>query len=247
MHPCGKAVVIWLGLLVGSLAPASAAEVKVLTARALATVLAKAGSDFERTSGHKLHVIEGFGPDFVRRINSGEEFDLLISAPPIVDSLVGSGKIAQGSRTVLTRAGTGVGVKAGAPKPDVSTVDGFKRAILNANSVGYLRIAGVPQLMERLGIADAIKSKVRIPDTDIVSELVAKGEIELGVVVTTQIITTPGVELAGQLPEDIQIYIMFAGGVSSASKSLDATRALMDFIKGPVAAPIVKAQGMEPQ
>jgi molybdate transport system substrate-binding protein len=101
--------------------------------------------------------------------------------------------------------------------------------------------------MDKLGIADAIKAKVTIPETDIVSELVAKGELELGIVVSTQIMTTPGVELAGQLPEEIQIYIMFAGGVSSSSKAPEAAHALIDFIRGPVAAPVVRSQGMEPQ
>ena len=138
-------------------------------------------------------------------------------------------------------------MRAGAPKPDVSTVDAFKRAMLNAKSIGYLRIAGVPQLMDKLGIADAIKAKVTIPETDIVSELVAKEELELGIVVSTQIMTTPGVELAGQLPQEIQIYIMFAGGVSSSSKAPEAARALIDFIRGPVAAPVVSSQGMEAQ
>ena len=151
------------------------------------------------------------------------------------------------SRTLLTRAGTGVEVKAGASKPDVSTIDAFRRTVLNAKSIGYLRIAGVPQLMEKLGIADTIKPKVTIPDTDIVSELVAKGALELGIVVTTQIMTTPGVELAAQLPGEIQIYIMFVGGVSSGSKAPDAARALMDFIRGPVAAPVIRSQGMELQ
>ena len=94
-------------------------------------------------------------------------------------------------------------MRAGAPKPDISSVEAFKRALLNAKSIAYLRVGGVPQLVERLGIAEAIKSKVIIPDTDIVSELVAKGEIELGIPVITQILTTPGVELVGPLPPEI--------------------------------------------
>jgi molybdate transport system substrate-binding protein len=244
---CLATFVMSFGLLAGSAVSAGAAEVKVLTAHALATVLAKVGNEFERTTGHRLNVIDGFGPDFVRRINGGEDFDLLISLPATIDSLSSNGKISGASRTLLTRAGTGVEVKAGAPKPDISTVDAFKRAMLNAKSIGYLKIAGVPQLMDKLGLTDAIKAKVTIPDSDIVSELVAKGELEVGIVVTTQIMTTQGVELAGQLPEDIQIYIIFAGGVSATSKAPDAARALIDFIRGPVAAPVIRAQGMEPQ
>jgi molybdate transport system substrate-binding protein len=97
-----------------------------------------------------------------------------------------------------------VGVRSGAPKPDITSVEAFKRALLNAKSIGYLPTGAVQQLVDRLGIADAIKSKVTIPASDIVSELVAKGELELGVVVITQILTTPGVELVGPLPPEIR-------------------------------------------
>jgi molybdate transport system substrate-binding protein len=117
-----------------------------------------------------------------------------------------------------------VEVRTGAPKPDVSTVEAFKRALLNAKSIGYLRVCGVPQLVDRLGIADAIKSKVTILDTDAVSELVAKGEHELGVVVIAQILTTPGVELVGPLSSEIQFYTMFVAGISANSKVRDALR-----------------------
>jgi molybdate transport system substrate-binding protein len=132
-----------------------------------------------------------------------------------------------------------------ATRPDISSVEAFKRALLNAKSIAYLRVGGVPQLVERLGIAEAIKSKVTIPDTDIVSELVAKGEIELGIPVITQILTTPGVELVGPLPPEIQYYIQFVAGVSANSKAPDAARALIKFLIGPTALPVIKSQGME--
>ena len=147
---------------------------------------------------------------------------------------------------ILVRAGTGVAVRAGAPKPDVSSVQAFKRALIEAKSIGYLKIAGVPQLVERLGIADEIKSKVTIPDTDIVSELVAKGELQLGVVIVTQILTTPGVDLAGPLPSEIQIFIPFVAGVNANSAAPDAARALIDFLRSPSALPVIKSQGMDP-
>jgi molybdate transport system substrate-binding protein len=104
----------------------------------------------------------------------------------------------------------------------------------------------VPQLMDRLGIADAIKSKVTILETDTVSELVAKGELELGVVVMTQILTTSGVELVGPLPPEIQFYTIFVAGISADSKAPDAARDLIKFLRGPTAMPVMKAQGMEP-
>ena len=95
-------------------------------------------------------------------------------------------------------------VRAGAPKPDISSVEAFKRALLNAKSIAYLPTAGVPQLIERLGLGESTRAKTTVPGSDIVCELVARGEIELGVVVITQIVTTAGVELAGPLPPDIR-------------------------------------------
>ncbi len=225
---------------------ASCAEVKVFTSRAIATVLDKIGPEFERTTGHKLTVISGFSPVFVKLINAGEPFDVVVSPPATIDGLIKDGKVIADTRTNLVRSGVGVGVRAGATKPDISSVEAFKRALLNAKSIGYLPTASVPQLIERLGIADAIKSKVTIPASDIVSELVAKGELELGVVVITQILTTPGVELAGPLPPEIQFYTVFTGGVSTNSKAPGAARDLIKFLVGPTAIPVIKSQGMEP-
>ncbi len=224
---------------------ADAAEIKVFTSRAIATVLDKIGPEFERTTGHKLNVISGCSPNFVKQINAGELFDVVVSPPPTIDGLIKDGKVIASTRTNLVRSGVGVEVRAGASKPDISTVEAFKRALLNAKSVGYLP-GTVPQLVDRLGIADAIRSKVTIPSSDIVSELVAKGELELGVVVITQILTTPGVELVGPLPPEIQYYAVFTGGVSASSKAPDAARELIKFLTGPTAAPVIRSQGMEP-
>src|SRR5205085_6938028 len=109
----------------------------------------------------------------------------------------------------------GVEVRAGAPKPKIATVDEFKQALLNAKSIAYLSFAGVPQLIERIGLTEALKTKSIVPDADIVSELVAKGEVELGIIVITQILTTPGVELVGPLPPELRISSSFAGAISS--------------------------------
>lgn len=227
---------------------ANGAEIKVFTARAGATVLDKIGSEFERTTGHKLNVIYDpvIGASF-RKISAGEPFDVLILSPPIIDGLIKDGKILAETRANLFRSGMGVEVRTGAPKPDISSVEAFKRALLNAKSMGYLKVVNrVEQLVERLGLADAIKSKVTMLDSDIVSELVAKGELELGIVVTTQILTTPGVELVGPLPPEIQYYIQFTAGVSANSKAPDGARELIKFLTGTTAIPAIKLQGMEP-
>jgi molybdate transport system substrate-binding protein len=244
---CAIAIITFgLSVVCSAVTAASAAEIKVFTARAIATVLDNIGPEFERQTGHKLNVISGFGPVFVRQINAGEPFDVFVSTPPTMEALFKEGKLIPDTRTNLVRSGTGVGVRAGAPKPDISSVEAFKRVLLDAKSIGYLRVGGVPQLVDRLGIADAIKSKVTIPDTDAVSELVAKGELELGVVVITQILTTPGVELVGPLPPEIQFYITFVAGISANSKVPDAAQDLIKYLTGPSAIPVIKSQGMEP-
>ena len=228
---------------------ADAAELKVFTARAIATVLNEIGPEFERTSGHKLNVISGLPAQFIKQINAGESVDVVVSGSPVVDGLIKDGKVIADTRTNLVRSGIGVAVRAGAPKPDISSVESFKRALLNARSIGYLKVGSgiyLAALLDRLGIAEAIASKVTRPDTDIVSELVAKGEIELGIVVITQIMTTPGVELVGPLPSEIQSYITFTAGVSANAQAPDAARELLKLLQGPNALPVIRSQGMEP-
>jgi len=222
------------------------AELKVFASRAIWTVLGEIGPEFEKNSGHKLNAITGLSSEFVGRINGGEAFDVIAAPPAALDGLIASGKVAADSKTNLARSGYGVAVRAGAPKPDISSVEAFKRALLNAKSITYLPVPGVPQLIERLGLKDAIASKVTIPNADISSELVAKGEIELGIVAITQTFTTPGVELAGPLPVEIQMYTSFGGAISAGSKASDAARDLLTFLKSPTAIRVIKAQGMEP-
>jgi molybdate transport system substrate-binding protein len=238
------AAVLWFGVLKGS-----GAEITLWTARAIATVLAEIGPQFERSTGHKLIVSSDLNSAFVRRVNAGEPFDLLISGSSSFDTWIRDGKITADTRTDIARSGIGVEVRAGARKPDISSVEAFKRALLDAQSIGCLRVGSgiyLAGLFERLGIAEAITPKLTRPETDIVSELVAKGEVELGMVVITQILTTPGVDLVGPLPSEIQSYIMFTAGVSAKSKAPKAAQQLIDFLKGPTAIPIIKIQGMEP-
>lgn len=227
----------------------SAAEIRVWTARAIATVLTEIGPEFERMTGHKLKVTSDLPPAFARRAEAAEPFDVFISGSATVDEWIKAGRIIAETRTDIARSGIGVGVRRGARKPDVSSVEAFKRALIEAKSIAYLRVGSgiyIAGLVERLGIAGAIKSKVTRPESDIVSEQVAKGDIELGLVVITQILTTPGVELAGPLPAEIQSYVMFTGGVSANSREPEATRQLIQFLTSPRATAVIKSQGMEP-
>ena len=222
-------------------------EIRVWTARALATVLAEVGSHFERATGCRLNVTSDLPAAFVRRANAGERFDLLISASSTVDAWIREGRVIAGTRTDISQSGIGVAVRAGAPKPDISSVDAFKRALLEAKSIAYLRVGSgiyTAALLERLGIADAVTPKVIRPDSDIVAELVAKGTVELGIVVITQILTTSGVDLVGPFPSEIQSYIVFTAGIGAQSDKPAAARQLIEFLRGPTAIPVIAAQGM---
>ena len=167
-------------------------------------------------------MIVGFSPEFAPRINGGEAFDLMMSPPPVIDGYIKDGKLKADTRTMLVSSDVGVGVKAGASKPDISTVDAFKAAVLKAKSVSYLPSPGVPQLLERLGIAEAVKAKATIPNTDIVSELV------------------------GPLPPEIKITTSFAGAVSANSASPDTALALLKFLRSEEAIKVIRSQGMMP-
>ena len=229
---------------------AAADEIRVWTARAIATVLAEVGSEFERATGHRLIITSDLPPAFLRRFEAGEPFDLLISGSSPVDEWIRSGRLAAKTRDEIARSGIGVEVRAGSPKPDIGTVDAFKRALLNAKSIAYLRVGSgiyLEGLLERLGLSRTLESRIIRPDADIVSELVAKGEVELGMTVITQILTTPGVDLAGPLPPEIQSYVTFVAGVSSQSRVPKAASELIEFLAGPRAIAVIKAQGMEPR
>jgi molybdate transport system substrate-binding protein len=239
----------FIALFLGQADPANAPEIRVWTARAIATVLAEVGPQFERATGYKLDISSDLPTGFARRADAGEPFDILISGSAPVDEWIIEGKILAETRADIARSGIGVGVRAGARKPDITSVEAFKRALLEAKSIAYLKVGSgvyMAGLLKRLGIAEAIKSKVTRPDSDIVTELVAKGEVELGIVVITQILTTPGVEFVGPLPPEIQSYVTFTAGISAKSKSPEAARDLIKFLTGPTATPVIKAQGMEP-
>jgi molybdate transport system substrate-binding protein len=238
-----------LNAIVVPASSSTAAEITVWTTRALATVLAEIGGEFERETGHKLVITSDLPPAFARRAAAGEPFDLLITGSAPLDEWIKEGRIVAATRTDLARSGIGVEVRAGASKPDISSVDAFKRALLSARSIAYLRVGSgiyLHQLFDKLGIAESISTRVTRPDTDIVSELVAKGEIELGMTVITQILTTPGVDLAGPLPAEIQSYVTFTAGVGAQASAADAARQLIQFLRSPRATAVIKAQGMEP-
>ncbi len=245
-----RPLLLGLVVVIGQVSDAIAAELKLMIPRSMWTVLNEIGPEFERTSGYKLEIVTGIAATLADRIIGGERFDVFIGPPVQIDRLIQNNNIIANTRTAIARSGIGVEVRAGARKPDISSVEAFKRALLSAKSIGYLKQEGtggayLHGLFDRLGISDEIKPKVIRPETDIVSELVAKGEIELGMVVITQIMTTPGVELVGPIPEEVQSYIRWSGGVSARSVAPEVAKDLLRFLTSPTALHVFKVQGME--
>ena len=244
-------IFLFAGAFIATLSPisstvANSAELKVFSSRAVWTVLKEIGPGFEKETGHKLTLVHGLSNAFLKRIYAAEPFDVVAAPPPVLDRLIKDGKVAASSKVNLVRSAVGVIVRAGTPKPDISSVEAFKQTLLRAKSITYLPVPGVPQMLERLGLKDALASKTRVPDTEISTELVAKGEIELAIIVVTQAFTTPGVELVGPLPQEILRYSTFGGAISSTSQAPGPAQLLLDSFKSPRALEVIKAQGMEP-
>jgi len=231
--------------------PATCAEIKVLTAGAMKSVVLALQAGFEAASGHRLVVDNDTAGGLVKRIEAGEAFDMAIITPAAIDGLIGKGKIVAGSRAAVGKVGVGVAVKEGVPKPDLSSVEAFKRALLAAKTVAYIDPASggssgiyVAGLLNKLGIADDIKPKERLQAGGYVAEKVAKGEAEIAIHQISEILPVKGVTLAGPLPEEIQHYTVYAAGLSAAARDPGAAQAWIDYLKGPAASAAIEGRGM---
>jgi len=251
-HICRGLIVAALALS-GLVSSASAAEVKVLTAGAFKQVVLALVPDFEKQTGNKVLVDNDTAGGLKKRIESGEAFDVAVITPAVVDDLAGAGKIAPGSRVNLANVGVGVVVKEGAPKPDVTTVEAFKRALLAAKSVAYIDPASggssgiyIEKLLERLGIADQIRPKAKLKNGGHVADLIVSGEAELGLHQISEIVPVKGAALVGPLPKEIQNTTTYAAGLSASTQNKDAAQALIKMFSGPAAAAMLKSKGMEP-
>lgn len=251
-HMC-RAAGLAVALYLTAGAPAGAAEVKVLSAGAFKQVVLALVPEFEKQTGHKVTVDNGTAGELRKRIEGGEAFDVAVITPAVVDELAGKGKIAAGTRVPLASVGVGVMVKEGAPKPDVSTVDAFKRALIAAKTVAYIDPASggssgiyLDKLFERLGIADQIRPKARLKKGGYVADFIVSGEAELGLHQISEIVPAKGVTLVGPLPKEIQNTTTYAAGLSASARDKDASAALIKWLSGPAAAAVLKSKGMEP-
>jgi molybdate transport system substrate-binding protein len=239
-------------LLAGS---ANAAEVKVMISGGLTAAYKELVPEFERLTGNK--VLTAYGPSMGTTVNAipvrlerGEAADVLIMVGYALGDLVKQGKVVADSRVDLVKSPIGIAVKSGAPKPDISSVDAVKRALLATKSIAYSDSAsGVyvsTEMFEKLGIADAMKDKARkIPATP-VGEIVARGDAEIGFQQISEMLPVSGIDIVGQLPPELQKITVFSAGIASVSREPDAGRALIKFLASPAASAAIIKSGMEP-
>jgi len=232
---------------------ARAAELKLLTAGAFKSTVMALLPDYERASGNKVLLENDTVGGLMKRIEAGEKFDVVVMTPETVDKLAGEGKVISGSRTNLARVGVGVMVKTGAKKPDISTVEAFKKAVLEAKSISFIDPASggssgiyIEKLFERLGISDQVKPKEKLKQGGYVADYVESGEAELGIHQISEILPHAGVTLVGPLPKEIQNYTVYAAGIGAGTQDSDAAKALIASLVGPSAQALFKSKGMEP-
>lgn len=226
------------------------AEITVLSTQGTAEAYRELVPMFEAATGHKVITSFTGTVDAEKRLAAGEVCDLLIISAPSMDAQIKAGRIDAASHVVLARSGIGVGIKAGARKPDIGTVEALKATLLAAKSIGFstgpsgVAVAGV---FQTLGIADAIKGKLKQTPTGVmVGSIIAAGEVEIGFQQVSEISHFPGVDYAGPLPTPVQHTTVFSSGIMSGAKQPEAAKALVRFLTTPAAAAVFKKHGMEP-
>lgn len=240
--------------LLGIGSSAQSAEIKVFCANGMQTVMEELTPRFERATGHKLLITFATGGATINRARGGEQADVVIAPHRGIEDLVKDGKVPPDAVTALASTGISVAVRAGVPKPDVSSPEALKRALLAAKSITYLNPAdggasGIhfAKVLDRLGIAGEMRSKtIFAPNTGAVGKFVSSGEAEIGVIQYQLLYSVPGIEIIGPLPGDLQDTTVFSGAILRTTADTSAARALINFFRSPEGAGVVKATGMEP-
>jgi molybdate transport system substrate-binding protein len=240
-----------LNLIEGTIA--NAAELKLFSGRGFSPVLDALVGEFERTTGHKVTISYGPGHKISERIRDGEMVDMAILPLPLINELVKQDKIVGGSAVNIARSDVGMGIRVGAQKPDTSSLDAFKRSLLATNvivlsdpKIGATTNAYFIRMLERLGIADQMKAKLKFVSDAHTADYVAKGEGDIAVQLGNELLAVPGIEFV-PLPTEFQTKdFIFSAGIATNAKEAEASRALIKFLSAPAAIPMIKAKHLDP-
>ena len=229
-------------------ASAQPSTLTVLSSNATRTVMQELGPQFETATGHRVVFSFSNSADLKARIEEGEAFDVAILTISLIDDLATQGSLAASTRVRIWRAGAGVAIRKGAAKPDLSTTDMFRRALIAARSVAYVGQGAtaiiVRGIFDRFGIAALMQAKTKLVLG--AAEAVAAGEAELGFTQISEILPVKGVELAGPFPPELQVYTTFGAAMSASASRPDAARSFIASLRTAAAAEVIKAKGMEP-
>ena len=232
-----------------------AADIQVITSGAFAEALKQLVPEYEKQSPNKVIISYGSSmgaaPDSIpSRLAKGERFDVLILAAPSLEGFIKSGDLQSGTRVDLVASVMGAVVKAGAPKPDISTMNGLKLALLNANSVAYSASAsGVylsTELFPKMGISEQMNKTARKIYSERVASVVARGDADLGFQQVSELLPIPGVDFIGELPQEAQKTVLFSAGITSNTQNLDASKDLIVFLASTKAVDTIQKAGLKP-
>ena len=225
------------------------ATLKLISSMATREVLNELATRFERDTSQKVATEAAGGVDVAKRVQNGEAVDIVVLASNAIDKLIADGKVLTGSRVDLVQSGVSIAVRAGTARPDISSEDAVKRAVLGAKTVSYSTgPSGVylEKMFARWGILEDIRTRIVVPPPGKpVGSLVANGTVELGFQQLSELINLAGIDVVGALPPAIQTITIFSGGVSANSAQADAARAVLKFMASPAAADVKKRHGME--
>ena len=229
---------------------AYAADINVVSTQATQEAYLELVAQFEKASGHKVTTFFSGTLNVQKRLADGEPYDLLIMSASAIDDQIKLGKAVAGSRVDFAQSGTGLAVRKGAAKPDIGTVEAFRKTLLAAKSIGYSTgPSGLYMLsvFDRLGIAGEVKAKLKqTPSGVFVGTLIANGDTEIGFQQISELVHFAGIDYVGPLPGELQRMTMFSAGIHAGAKQAEAARVLVKFITAPAAAPVIRKHGLEP-
>jgi molybdate transport system substrate-binding protein len=238
------ALVAWPGVLLS-------ADVKVLSAGATRGIVTDLTAAFQAETGYTVMVTFGTAATLREKLEAGESWDVVVLPNDVLDGMIEKGLVMAGSRTDLGRSGMGVGVREGAPRPEISTPEAFRQALLKADSLTYVEgtTSGrhFVQVLERLGIAQAVRSKTRLLPGGRPAELVGMGEVEMVVHQISEIVPVKGVTLVGPLPRALQKVTTYTASVPARSAAPELGRALIRFLTLPTFKARLAAAGLHYQ
>ncbi len=228
---------------------ANATEIKVISSQAIKEAYLAFAPEFERSSGYKLATTWNGTNDLLKKLRAGEAFDMVILVTPSMEDMIKEGKVVAATRVDLVRSGIAIAVPQGAPKPDISTTDAVKRALLAAKGIGYSSgPSGVflESLFKRWGIWDQVGPRIKqTPPGTPVGSILARGDVDIGFQQVSELMLYPGIQYVGPVPKEMDTVSVFAGGVHTGASQPDGAQTFIKFIASSAALPFIKKTGME--